>query len=291
MEKLMRKAPIAAVLVALIIQVERVTEFGGRLNAGPLAMVFAIFLGGVIFVLSYWSERARYEVTAQPEDKARYSQQMRMKRLHDEVGRSVWGRLVISMLIDGGLNLAETWLALPEKAEAVLRAGALAYGIFPTLAALGLGRLQSSLDRLPTAPTKKTTLAGLFDAILRKLETRVEQGEAQGKQAEQVAPVAPQALPASEEGLAQVAPATPASSDKGLRKLPLQDAELLVIWEQDPQASDSKVAQVAGVSRQAIQQRRERLQASGAIRKTDQGIQIVAVSLADAMADVRKEQA
>ena len=273
MEKLMRKAPIAAVLVALIIQVERVTEFGGRLNAGPLAMVFAIFLGSVIFVLSYWSERARYEVTAQPEDKARYSQQMRMKRLHDEVGRSVWGWLVIFMLIDGSLNLAETWLALPEKAEAVLRAGALAYGIFPTLAALGLGRLQSSLDRLPTAPTKKTTLAGLFDAILRKLETRVEQGEAQGKQAE------------------QVAPATPASSDKGLRKLPLQDAELLVIWEQDPQASDSKVAQVAGVSRQAIQQRRERLQASGAIRKTDQGIQIVAVSLADAMADVRKEQA
>jgi biotin operon repressor len=192
------------------------------------------------------------------------------------------------MVIDGGLNLAETWLALPKAADVVLRVGAVAYGVFPTLAALGLGRLQSSLDRLPTAPTKKATLAGLFDAVLRKLEYRMEQGETQGKQAEQVAGVATQGLQASGGEVAQVAPATAEKDDKGLRKLPLQDAELLVMWEQDPQASDSKLAQVAGVSRQAIQQRRKQLQASGAIRMTDKGVQIVAVSFDSAMAEVAK---
>ena len=172
MDKLMKKAPTAAVLIALVIQAGRVTEFGGRLNAGPLALVFAVFLGGVIFTLSYWSERAKYEVTASPEDKNRHAQQIRMKRLHDEIGRQVWTWLTLFLLIDGGLNLAETWLKLPAAADFVLRAGAVAYGIFPTLAALGLGRLQSSLDRLPAPTAKKGLLSALLDAWVRRIEAQ-----------------------------------------------------------------------------------------------------------------------
>lgn len=175
MDRMMRKAPFFAVIVALVIQAGRVTDFGERLNAGMLALVFALFLGGSVFVLSYWSERARYEVTADPADKAKHAQQLRMKRLHDDVARAVWTWLVLFLLIDGGLNLAETWLSLPPAADLVLRAGAVAYGVFPTLAALGLGRLQSSLDRLPAPPTRKSPLSSLFDAWMRRMERSAAQ--------------------------------------------------------------------------------------------------------------------
>jgi len=57
-------------------------------------------------------------------------------------------------------------------------------------------------------------------------------------------------------------------SDKRLRKddkQAIEVAQLLAQWEQDPAASDSKVAQAFSVSRQAIAQRRKQLAQEGVI--------------------------
>lgn len=63
-------------------------------------------------------------------------------------------------------------------------------------------------------------------------------------------------------------------------KQPLQDGALLAHWTSNPQASDQQVADKFGRSRQAIQQRREKLIASGAIRMSEHGVEIVGISVA-----------
>lgn len=94
----------------------------------------------------------------------------------------------------------------------------------------------------------------------------------QGKQDEQVAPASPDKLPLQD-----------ASKADKLRvqasKQPLQDESLLAYWRDNPQASDQQVADKFGRSRQAIQQRREKLIASGAIRMSEHGVEIVGISV------------
>lgn len=67
--------------------------------------------------------------------------------------------------------------------------------------------------------------------------------------------------------------------DKPLRKHGVQVAQLLAQWEQDPQATDSKVAQAVGVSRQAVAQRRKKLAADGVIRCGDKGVELLAYAV------------
>src|SRR5689334_22701057 len=133
MERILRNAPTYAVLVALVIQVTRVKDFGERIGAGPLAIVYALFLAVTIYALSYWSGRLHYDVTASPEEKAKYVQQVRVEKLFRRARRNAQLWLVLFILIDGSLNLAETMSALPVAVETWEFAGACVYGVFPTL--------------------------------------------------------------------------------------------------------------------------------------------------------------
>lgn len=264
MEKFARNAPSLAVVIALVIQVERVSKFGARIGAGWLAWVFAGFLAGTIFVLSYWNGRLKYEVTASVEDRRAYSQQMRLQKLNERARRSTWFWLILFLAIDGALNLAETMANLPVDVTSWEKGGAVVYGIFPTLAAFGLGTFQAAIDRIPAGPSKKSAVARMIEAFTSKMEQAVEQG-AQVRQVAQVARKQEKQEPAK----------LPPQEKQDLRKLPVQDGALLAIWMQDPQASDGKVALQVGITRQAVAQRREKLQASGTIEKTDAGVRVI----------------
>lgn len=278
MEKAMRKMPTIAVMVALVIQVGRVAGFGNRIGAGVLAWVFAFFLAGSIYGLSYWDGRAKYTVTADPEDKRSYAAQMRIKRASDEARNEARLWLVVFVAIDGGLNLAETMTDLPAGISGWQYAGAIIYGVFPTLAALGLGRLQAYIERIPTiSNTSKSWIDKLIEWRTRD------------KQPQQVAPATskgnsqsdkqPEQLPQQGE---QVAGATSKQPEAIARKdeqqddkQPVQVEALLAYWRDNPKASDKQVADKFGVKRQAIQQRRTELIRKGDIRLTDRGIEIV----------------
>jgi hypothetical protein len=62
-------------------------------------------------------------------------------------------------------------------------------------------------------------------------------------------------------------------------KQPVQDEALLAIWIDKPKASDGQVAAQFGTSRQAIQQRREKLVKQGAIRMGKGGVEIIGIEL------------
>lgn len=252
MERYLRNAPTYAVFFALIIQVTRVTDFGERIGSGWLAWVYAIFLGATIYVLSYWDGRLKYDVTATPEETAKYAQQKRMERLHTRARSSARLWLTLFLCIDGSLNFAETMAALPTTITIWETAGAMVYGVFPTLAAFGLGSLQALLDKIPQGVSKPSSIGKLADKLLAMLDASL--GE--------VAQVAPQ-------GEQQDSKAR-----KPLRKQVLQDDALLAYWAQDPQASDQQVATHFQVSRQAIQQRRKSLTERGAfMQKVEESVQ------------------
>ena len=239
MEKHLRNAPTYAVVVALIIQVTRVADFGDRIGAGWLAWVYALFLALTIYALAYWIGRLDYKVTADPEtDKRSYAQQVRMERLYKRARRSSTLWLVLFLGIDGSLNFAETMASLPAGVSMWEFGGAAVYGVFPTLAAFGLGSLQAMLDKIPAVASKPSLLAQLAGNLLARLNATSKQAD---KQEAQVAPV-----------LAQES------------KQPLQDADLLAYLTSHPNASDKQAADKFGVSRQAIQQRRRKLIERGA---------------------------
>ena len=239
MEKHLRNAPTYAVVVALIIQVTRVADFGDRIGAGWLAWVYALFLALTIYALAYWIGRLDYKVTADPEtDKRSYAQQVRMERLYKRARRSSTLWLVLFLCIDGSLNFAETMASLPAGVTMWEFGGAAVYGVFPTLAAFGLGSLQAMLDKIPAVASKPSLLAQLAGKLLARMDATSKQAD---KQEAQVAPV-----------LAQES------------KQPLQDADLLAYLTSHPNASDKQAADKFGVSRQAIQQRRRKLIERGA---------------------------
>jgi hypothetical protein len=74
---------------------------------------------------------------------------------------------------------------------------------------------------------------------------------------------------------------------KQASKQPVQDESLLAYWRDHPQASDQQVADYFGKSRQAIQQRRDKLVGKGEIRVTEAGVEIVGISVS---MSVEKEQ-
>lgn len=252
MEKYLRNAPTYAVVIALIIQVTRVTDFGQRIGSGFLAIVYALFLALTIYVLSYWDGRLKYDVTASPEEHAKYAQQKVMERKHNRARNAARLWLTLFLFIDGSLNFAETMAALPNTISTWEMGGAMIYGVFPTLAAFGLGSLQALLDKIPQGVSKPSHIGKLADKLLAMLDASL--GD--------VAQVAPQD---DKQGSKQ---------GKTLRKQALQDNDLLAYWQQDPQASDQQVAQHFGVSRQAIQQRRKSLIERGAfMQKVEEKVQ------------------
>lgn len=66
-------------------------------------------------------------------------------------------------------------------------------------------------------------------------------------------------------------------------KQPVQDEALLAYWRDKPQASDRQVGDRFGTSRQAIQQRREKLVKADAIRMTKNGVEIVGIDVSQTL--------
>lgn len=260
MEKHLRNAPTYAVIVALVIQVTRVNDFGVRIGAGWLAGVYAVFLATTIYALSYWTGRLKYEVTADPQDKRSHSQQVRMAKIYGRarVNASLW--LILFLAIDGSLNFFETMSALPGTATQWEKIGAVVYGVFPTLAAYGLGSLQAVLDKVPAGPSKATLWSKLATNLLARLDTSDKQGlqgdQQANKQDQQANKQDQQALVPSDKQVVQ--------GEQQVDKQAVTDEALLAYWQANPSASDGQVAKHFGRSAQAIQQRRAKLTARGA---------------------------
>lgn len=181
MEKLMRNAPTLAVFVAMFIQVPRVSAFGESIGAGVFAPIFAIFLGMSIYVLAYWHGRSEYHITASEEEKSKYTQQKRMKKLYDEIRSLVGFWLTLFVVIEGLLNLAETLTHL--KSDILIFSwqwfGAFTYGIFPTLAALGMGAIQAKLHRIPHGVANASWIEVMFSAFAKRIASYMDEQPAQ----------------------------------------------------------------------------------------------------------------
>jgi hypothetical protein len=102
------------------------------------------------------------------------------------------------------------------------------------------------------------------------------------KQDQQVAQVAPASSDKLPPQVAQVAPASDKQDQQVAQassKQPVQDVALLAEWRDHPAASDQQVADKFGKSRQAIQQRREKLIKRGEIKMVDNRVEIVGISV------------
>ena len=173
MERVLRNSPTISVVVVLAIQLTRVADFGVRIGAGWLAWVYAFFLAFSIYSLSYWIGRLHYDITADPkkdEDKRKYAAQVKIARTYERArfASSLW--LILFIGIDGGLNLAETMEMLPEGVTGWLYYGAVVYGVFPTLAAFGMGSLQSMIDRVPAGVQRQSFAGRVAERLLASLE-------------------------------------------------------------------------------------------------------------------------
>jgi hypothetical protein len=124
----------------------------------------------------------------------------------------------------------------------------------------------------------------------QELARKAKQEKKQGKQLAQASPGLAGKTDKQDQQLAQVAPASPdklhpqvaRKADKLQAqdsKQPVQDEALLAYWRDNPQASDQQVADKFGKSRQAIQQRRDKLIDKGEIKMTPQGVEIIGIAV------------
>lgn len=182
MEKFMRNAPTLIVFIAMFIQVPRVSSFGESIGAGVFAWIFAIFLGMSIYILAYWHGRSEYHITANEEtERSKFAQQKRMKKMFDEIRSLVGFWLTLFVIIEGLLNLAETLTHV--GADIVLFSwqwfGAFTYGIFPTLAALGMGAIQAKLHRIPHGVANASWIEVMFAAFAKRIASYVDEPASQ----------------------------------------------------------------------------------------------------------------
>jgi hypothetical protein len=144
-----------------------------------------------------------------------------------------------------------------------------------------LTALSNDFDELQDA--RKTSRENIRKQLEQARQNRKGKNGKQGQQHEGLAPASDkqeeQVAPASLDKLhPQVAPLA-RKGDKQGSKQPVQDEALLAIWGDKPTASDRQVAEQFGTSRQAIQQRREKLVKQGAIRMTDKGVEIIGIEV------------
>lgn len=179
MEKFMRNAPSFIVVVVLLLQTPRVSAFGDRIGVPViLAIAFALFLSFSTYTLSYFQGRTQtYTVTADKEaDKRAYNAQMKISNLYKDVYQTSTLWLVLFVLIEGSLNLAETMsdIAKTVKVYDWEWFGAIVYGVFPTLAAYGMGSMQALLDKIPHGAGGASQFEKLFDAFMRRIANALD---------------------------------------------------------------------------------------------------------------------
>lgn len=171
MQKIMRNAPSLIVFVVMLLQTPRVADFGDRIGVWmPFAVIFALFLTISNFTLSFFQGQTDgYLITADKKDKKAFTAQVKMARLYKNVHSTATIWLFWFVLIEGSLNLAETMTNLKETVKMFDWEwfGAIVYGIFPTLAAYGMGKIQALISKLPHNAGGASEIEKVFDAFMR----------------------------------------------------------------------------------------------------------------------------
>ena len=121
---MMRRLPILLVAAFLAITLARVAQFTAtHMRAGVLGWLFAAGLGVAVYTASYWTRTATTR-------------------------RAAGVALVFFVAVDSYFNFADTWLSA-DTSTPLIAAGAVLYGLFPTVSVALLGWLSGSIRRLP----------------------------------------------------------------------------------------------------------------------------------------------
>ena len=121
---MMRRLPILLVSAFLAITLARVAQFTAlHMRAGVLGWLFAAGLGVAVYTASYWTRTATTR-------------------------RAAGVALVFFVAVDSYFNFADTWLAA-DTSTPLIAAGAVLYGLFPTVSVALLGWLSGAIRRLP----------------------------------------------------------------------------------------------------------------------------------------------
>jgi hypothetical protein len=242
----MRRIPTLIAFVFIALTLSRVADYVAvNFHAGALSWGFSFGMALAIFVSSYYTRKTVKEEKTTNRNR-RYA---------------AWISLILFVFVDGFFNLAEV-LRVAENASDWRAIGPWIYGLFPTGAAVLMGVLQGYLDREQNVKewSFKKFILGLKDS------------KAGGSIAVQFLDAVMQASQGETIELTQVAPVR--KKKEPIRKKTVTDDELLDVWQKEPTASDAQVADRVGVTRSAVQQRRNALQGRGVLMKTDKGIVI-----------------
>lgn len=121
---MMRRLPVLLVAAFLAITLARVAQFTAHhMQAGVLGWLFAAGLGVAVYTASYWTRTATTR-------------------------RAAGVALVFFVAVDSYFNFADTWLAA-DTSTPLIAAGAVLYGLFPTVSVALLGWLSGAIRRLP----------------------------------------------------------------------------------------------------------------------------------------------
>ena len=121
---MMRRLPILLVAAFLAITLARVAQFTAlHMRAGVLGWLFAAGLGVAVYTASYWTRTATTR-------------------------RAAGVALVFFVAVDSYFNFDDTWLAA-DTSTPLIAAGAVLYGLFPTVSVALLGWLSGSIRKLP----------------------------------------------------------------------------------------------------------------------------------------------
>jgi len=121
---MMLRLPVALVAAFLAITLARVAQFTAHhMQAGVLGWLFAAGLGVAVYTASYWTRTATTR-------------------------RAAGVALVFFVAVDSYFNFADTWLAA-DTSTPLIAAGAVLYGLFPTVSVALLGWLSGAIRRLP----------------------------------------------------------------------------------------------------------------------------------------------
>ena len=121
---MMRRLPVLLVAAFLAITLARVAQFTAlHMHAGVLGWLFAAGLGVAVYTASYWTRTATTR-------------------------RAAGVALVFFVAVDSYFNFADTWLSA-DTSTPLIAAGAVLYGLFPTVSVALLGWLSGAIRKLP----------------------------------------------------------------------------------------------------------------------------------------------
>lgn len=155
----MRRLPTVLAILFLAVQINRVASFSGTLGAGLIfAWIFSVGLALGVFVSAYWTRESITIKDGKNEDR---------RAANVRKNANLW--LVVFVIADGLFNLADVLNHVPPGSGLVTIIAAWIYGLFPTIATAGLGKLQGLIDRLPIPPGGKKGIADVVRELLLDL--------------------------------------------------------------------------------------------------------------------------